>query len=604
MVVLAALAIGFYFRSAASNDLRMIVHGNNESLVQGYVNSVWNKHKDTINKLQNIDIEKWQNIREFRQFSEDSFKHFEGVSVAALNIYNINGVKFLSTDQTRIKAISNTASLINIENIKNEQKQAFLQAKDGFPHAVFIPKSEIMSSSGKLEQASVIQSFIPIIDRSNGQKKINAVIEIFYNITPQWQQIFMFQIAITSSILGIFFLLMCSLYYTSRKSEKIIVRQHEKNTALKIAAAEAETANKQKSEFLANISHELRTPLNAIIGFSEMMKNEAMGPVGNEQYSKYITDIHSSGVHLLSLINDILDFSKAEAGKLELELGDCDVTRIIKTSARLVLPRAEAAGVALKQNVPKEHYIINTDAKKLKQILLNLLSNSVKFTPQGGEITISIWQNVSDGSLGIEVKDSGIGMAPKDIPKAMSPFGQVDSELSRKYDGTGLGLPLTKKLVELMGGTFTLKSELNVGTTISFTLPKQAPQERQKKGANISKPPQPAQSDNSKAISPVNMSAAVQPIGQQPVAPPISQNISGNAMMNSPQPTQNAQMQPIGQSQPFNMHASPIAPPNSISGQPSGQPANNQFPNNQSDNNNNTENTSSSNFGSQQNIQF
>jgi two-component system cell cycle sensor histidine kinase PleC len=254
----------------------------------------------------------------------------------------------------------------------------------------------------------------------------------------------------------------------------IIARQHEANLELAAQAASAQAENRDKSQFLANVSHELRTPLNAIIGFSEFIKSERSGPIGNDKYGEYIRDIHGSGVHLLSLINDILDYSKAEADKLELEISEVDATKTVRNSMRLVSPRAEDAQVQLIEEIPREHFILKTDAKKIKQVMLNLLSNAVKFTPVGGSVTVSMWQNVVDGGLSIEVRDTGIGIAPKDISRAMAPFGQVDNTLSRKYEGTGLGLPLTRKFVEIMGGTFSIASEVGKGTTITIVFPKES----------------------------------------------------------------------------------------------------------------------------------
>jgi two-component system cell cycle sensor histidine kinase PleC len=264
------------------------------------------------------------------------------------------------------------------------------------------------------------------------------------------------------------------LLFTSNRAEAIITKQYETNIELAAQTASAQAENRDKSQFLANVSHELRTPLNAIIGFSEFIKLERSGPVGNPKYAEYIRDIHSSGVHLLSLINDILDYSKAEADKLELEISEVDVTKSVRNSMRLVSPRAETAQVQLIEEIPSDHFIIRTDGKKLKQVMLNLLSNAVKFTPSSGSVTVTMWQNVVDGSLSIEIKDTGIGIAPKDISRAMAPFGQVDNTLSRKYEGTGLGLPLTRKFVEIMGGTFNMQSEVGKGTVITICLPKEA----------------------------------------------------------------------------------------------------------------------------------
>jgi two-component system cell cycle sensor histidine kinase PleC len=239
------------------------------------------------------------------------------------------------------------------------------------------------------------------------------------------------------------------------------------------AAEVAQAENRDKSQFLANISHELRTPLNAIIGFSEIIKMEVMPKVEDKKYHEYVNDINTSGVHLLSLINDILDFSKAEAGKLALEVSEVNATKMVQNSMRLVSPRAESANVKLVEQLPKEQIIIITDGKKFKQVLLNLLSNAVKFTPSGGQVSVTCWHNITEDTYTFEVADTGIGIAPKDISRAMSPFGQVDNTLKRKYEGTGLGLPLTKKFVELMGGKFNIESELNKGTKVIFTLPRE-----------------------------------------------------------------------------------------------------------------------------------
>ena len=305
------------------------------------------------------------------------------------------------------------------------------------------------------------------------KNSVEAIGEIRYDVTPQWKQLDLFQQMGTGGVIALFLVVIGTLLFTSNSARySIIAKQHETNLelAMQPQAASAQAENRDKSQFLANVSHELRTPLNAIIGFSEFIKSERSGPIGNEKYAEYMRDIHSSGVHLLSLINDILDYSKAEADKLELEISEVDSTKAVRNCMRLVSPRAEGAQVQLIEEIPREHFILKTDAKKLKQVMLNLLSNAVKFTPAGGSVTVTMWQNVVDGALSIEVKDTGIGIAPKDISRAMAPFGQVDNTLSRKYEGTGLGLPLTRKFVEIMGGTFSIASEVGKGTTITITL--------------------------------------------------------------------------------------------------------------------------------------
>jgi two-component system, NtrC family, sensor kinase len=229
-----------------------------------------------------------------------------------------------------------------------------------------------------------------------------------------------------------------------------------------------EAANRHKSEFLANMSHELRTPLNAIIGFSEVLGEKMFGEL-NEKQAEYTEDILSSGRHLLSLINEILDLSKVEAGRMELELTTFDLPLAIENARTFVRERATKHGINLDVTVDERLGDFVGDERKIKQVLLNLLSNAVKFTPEGGRIGIKARQ--ADGSVEISVSDTGIGIAPEDQPKIFEEFRQVGSDYAHKIEGTGLGLTLAKKFVELHGGKIWVTSELGKGSTFSFTLP-------------------------------------------------------------------------------------------------------------------------------------
>jgi PAS domain S-box-containing protein len=236
------------------------------------------------------------------------------------------------------------------------------------------------------------------------------------------------------------------------------------------AKEQADFANRSKSEFLANMSHELRTPLNAIIGFAEIIKDQLFGPVGQAQYVEYSRDIYDSGALLLSLINDILDMSKIEAGKRALAEAVLDVDGVVHSVVRLVASRAKLGKLHLNLKVPKDVPSLRAEERALKQVLTNLLTNAIKFTPEGGDVNLSVYMDEFN-RMCIKVEDSGIGIAPEDIPVALAPFGQIESALSRKNQGTGLGLPLTKALVELHGGVLDLQSKLGKGTTITLIFP-------------------------------------------------------------------------------------------------------------------------------------
>ena len=229
-----------------------------------------------------------------------------------------------------------------------------------------------------------------------------------------------------------------------------------------------EAASRHKSEFLANMSHELRTPLNAILGFSEVLAERMFGEV-NEKQAEYLQDILSSGRHLLSLINDILDLAKVEAGRLELELGRFHLPTALDNALTLVRERATRHGITLTQTVDERLGDIVADERKVKQILLNLLSNAVKFTPEGGRVGLTA--TAADGVVTIAVSDTGVGIAPEDQAAIFEEFRQVGRDDTRKQEGTGLGLTLAKKFVELHGGRIWVQSQVGQGSTFSFTLP-------------------------------------------------------------------------------------------------------------------------------------
>src|SRR4030095_7465173 len=226
-------------------------------------------------------------------------------------------------------------------------------------------------------------------------------------------------------------------------------------------------ASRHKSEFLANMSHELRTPLNAILGFSEALAERMFGEI-NDKQAEYLSDIQESGRHLLSLINDILDLSKIEAGRMELEPAEFDLKDAVENAMSLVRERAHRRRIAFQRTIDENVGLIRADERKVKQVLLNLLSNALKFTPEGGEINVRA--ELRDGMAQISVTDSGVGIAAEDQEAVFEEFRQV-GKAEKKAEGTGLGLAISRKFIELHGGRIWVKSQVGTGSTFAFTLP-------------------------------------------------------------------------------------------------------------------------------------
>ncbi len=340
-----------------------------------------------------------------------------------------------------------------------------------------------------------------------------------------------------------------------RKSQFRIVELAENYEQEKIRAEEA---NQSKSDFLANMSHELRTPLNAINGFSDIMRKEMFGPLGDPRYKEYVSDILFSGQHLLSLINDILDMSKIEAGKMTLNHEIMQIDDMISQVIRIVRGRAEDGRLKLIYNA-EDTPEIEADPRAVKQVLLNLMTNAIKFTPEGGSVSCEVTPN--SAGLIIKISDTGIGIAQEDIDRLAKPFEQIDSQHSRQHEGTGLGLALSKSLVELHGGNFRIESVLGQGTSVIFTLPntpvtKAAPQESSEVGNEISRLAQ----DIADVLTEGGVKPSEQAPGSVQAAPPPQLQVPPApqaAQMSAPQ----APQAPQPQAQPPQMMDAPTPPP-------------------------------------------
>ncbi|MCE3233597.1 MAG: sensor histidine kinase [Rickettsiaceae bacterium] len=466
LVLVAAFFAGQYFKSYASSYvIEAPAQERAFSIANNFAQSVVCRYEPILIGLEVAPVGQWDKDKYFPNFKKLSATVLGNDTTGKISLYNKKLEEFFSTREGQVVFFD------------KDSNSMLAQAQSNGIVSRLITSMGIYDNNNQLQKGSYVRTILAFdTSKCIGRNPANTqsfqvLIDVFDNVTVPYAKLLLFQWGVSFGIVAIFITLYLALFITSRKTEKLINKQHEEKLNLERAKTVAETQNQQKSMFLANVSHELRTPLNAIIGFSEIIKDEVMGPVGHPQYKEYVTDINTSGVHLLSLINDILDYSKAEAKKLDVESVDIDVSKIAHSCMRLVEPRANETKIKLVERLPDKQVVLSADPKRMKQIILNLLSNAVKFTPEGGEVSLTVEEDAVGGLVIVTVVDTGIGIAAKDISKAMSPFGQIDSSISRRYEGTGLGLPLSKKLTELMGGKFEIKSEVGLGTTVILTFP-------------------------------------------------------------------------------------------------------------------------------------
>lgn len=421
--------ICYEYKSIYNAIIESNIKTNAKNLSDAFNNLIWVKYSFILN-MNDYNISKWKLTPQFLKFENETRVFFENLGLLQVEIFTKYDEKIFTL------------------------KNYFEHNHHASDHAFHNDDGDVLLDN----KNNIIISF-PLLD---DDQRHSAIIEMTFDINKIVGAISWYRFS--GLLLLSIFLFMLWVFYKLQSGAKILNEQFIINAKLKSAKEDVEQLSLQKSQFLANVSHELKTPLNAIIGFSDLMQNST--DTTNE-IKGYARDIYNSGNHLLNLINDILDFSKSEVNKLKIRASIFDLTKLVSTCIRMTTSIEK--NITVNTKFFNDKILIRSDNKRMKQVLLNILSNSVKFTNDPAIIDIEI--SKLNNEIVLRIADNGIGIAEKDLAKALSVFGQASGDLARNYDGTGIGLPFSKKLVELMGGTFEIESKENKGTTVTIKFP-------------------------------------------------------------------------------------------------------------------------------------
>jgi len=451
----AALALGWFLQRAAVTQTLSLAEQHNVALSRALANSLRADIDGLIAASATIAPTALRDHPRIPYFRAAVLGDLRGLDIVKVKVYDRTGLTVFSTDPKQI-------------GDDKRNNGGFLAARSGTIASELAFKNQFSAFESTIEDRNLLSSYIPITD---GDGAITCVFEIYQDVTKLLTQVSHQQLAQNLVIGGTFLAVYLVLVFVVRRAERLADSHHQAGLRHAASAAHAESANRTKTEFLATMSHELRTPLNAILGFSEIIRLELMGSAGNPKYRGYAGDIHEAAGHLLEIINDILDLARVEAGRIEPDIQPIDVSAFAESLQRMVASQAEVGRVKLHVRVAEGLPPCLSDERLLRQVALNLLSNAIKFTLPGGHVTLGIEATAMPARITLVVEDSGVGMHPDDIPKALAPFSQIDNVLSRKHRGTGLGLSLANRFVRLLGGELKIRSAPGRGTTVTVMLP-------------------------------------------------------------------------------------------------------------------------------------
>lgn len=452
----AAAVLGHFIARNAFDNIAVVAQNTASSLNQLFSNVLWPRYSGFITSAHQWDAATLALHPASRDLLAEADMLTAGTRILKFKIYNTQGLTVFSSRPEEIGS--------NKYESPGLQKALAGQITSQLEH-----RARFAAARGDLADVQIVQSYLPV--RATAEGFVIAILEVYTDVSEPYALVrgnVREAVGIMLVVLAVAVIMIVVVTY---RAERELEKRRRENSELAAAREQAETANRAKSLFLANMSHELRTPLNAIIGFTEMIRGEYLGPISEKRYLAYTDHVLEAGRHLLLIINDVLDLSKIEAGKMVAELAPVDAAELVRSTLRLVERDAVAAGIAIAAELPQDLPEVTADAGKLRQVLLNLLSNAIKFTAPGGRVTVMAAAVGGEKNMLICVNDTGVGIDPRNMAQALAPFGQIGHPFIRRAGGTGLGLPLSKQLVELMGGELLIDSKPGIGTSVSIRLP-------------------------------------------------------------------------------------------------------------------------------------